>query len=477
MKKIFFILGVALLAVGCDPSDFGDINKNPNAPSDPLTSALFTAAMRDVAQAPTSSVGPLYSQHLSEKQYTEESRYRTINFDYAFWYTGPLANLNEIIRLNTDAETKDVSAANGSNNNQIAVARILRAYMFHHITDRWGNIPYSNALKGSEAFSPSFDSQEAVYADLFKELKEATAQIDGGAGVTGDVICGGDMELWKIFANSLRMVMALRLSNVNPTLAQAEFTAAQTAGVISSNDENIFYQFLNDAANENPWNTRFDTRLDFCLSNTLVDYMKPLADPRLDVFGNKAIGAGEVVGMPYGINNTDAGAIGNSEVSFLGAAMRAQDAPAYFVHYAQILFSQAEAAKLGWIPGGDAEAEALYKAGIKASWEQYGVFDQAAYDAFIATPAIAYTPATAIKQILTQKWVAGFLTGYESWAEWRRTGYPELAAAPAPLNPSGKIPVRQAYPTWESNLNKANYETNVANQGADDQDTPVWWDK
>ncbi|MDX2287170.1 MAG: SusD/RagB family nutrient-binding outer membrane lipoprotein [Bacteroidia bacterium] len=477
MKKIFWLFMVALVAVSCDPSDFGDMNKDPNNPSDPLPPALFSSAMRDIGSIPTAFVGPLYAQQLSEKQYTEESRYRTINFDYAFWYTAPLANLQKLIELNTSEETKLLASAHGSNSNQIAVARILKAYVFLHLTDRWGNIPYFEALKGSDDFEPAFTSQEEVYNDLFKELKEAAAQIDGGAGVSGDLICGGDMAKWEKFANTLRMVMALRLTKVNPTKGQAEFNAAVTDGVLDSNDDNVYFQYLNDAANENPWNTRFDTRLDYCVSNTLVNYMKPLADPRLEVYANPALGAGEIVGMPYGISNADAGAVTNSSVSFLGAAMRTQDAPAYLVYYAQVLFSMAEAAKLGWIAGGDAQAEQFYKDAIKASWEQYGVFDQTAFDAFIAQPAVAYTPEAALEKILTQKWVASFLTGYEPWVEWRRTGFPALAPAPAPMNPSGLIPRRQAYPTWEATLNGTNYEANETAQGPDNQDTRSWWDR
>jgi hypothetical protein len=145
--------------------------------------------------------------------------------------------------------------------------------------------------------------------------------------------------------------------------------------------------------------------------------------------------------------------------------------------YAQILFSQAEAVKLGWITG---DAKALYESAIKASIEQWiGVTAEtpALITAFLAQPDVAYDDAKALQQIATQKWVALFYQGNEAWAEWRRTGYPVLTPAKNPLNPSGKIPRRMGYPNTEQTLNKVNYDKAVASQGADTQDTKLWWDK
>ncbi|MCY7349268.1 MAG: SusD/RagB family nutrient-binding outer membrane lipoprotein, partial [Cytophagaceae bacterium] len=156
---------------GC--SDFGNINVNSNSPSTPSTSALFTGAIRTVGNM-NGQVGPgslngtptLYVQQLADVTYVEESRYKTVNFSYNGLYSGPLNNLNQVIKLNIDADTKTAAAAQGSNANQIAIARILKAYIFQWITDRWGDVPYSQALKGNENFSPAFDRQQDIYNDL-----------------------------------------------------------------------------------------------------------------------------------------------------------------------------------------------------------------------------------------------------------------------------------------------------------------------
>ncbi len=476
-KNIKISLMSALLAtamVACDPGDFGDMNVDPNNPSVPVTANLLTSSLQSLVGPIADTQPTLYSQQISEKFYTENSRYGIQNFSFNGFYAGPLVNLEEIIRLNTDEASREVAAQNGPNSNQIAVARILKAYMFWHMTDRWGPIPYSEALQGRENFTPKYDTQEFIYKDLFKELKEASAQITSGT-IQGDFLLDGDMDAWKTFANSMRLVMALRLSEVAPDLAKTEFVSAYNDGVISSNAENVVYRFLADENNDNPWEDRFQTRLDFAVSKPMVDLLKSTSDPRLPVFADPAVLTQEYVGMPYGLEQEVAGAIENDEVSFLGSSLRQQDSPGYVMTYAQMQFSLAEAAMRGWISG---DAKKFYEEGIKASFQQYGVYDEAAYKAFIAKPSVAYTAATGMEKIITQKWVALFLNGYEAWAEFRRTGFPKLTPAANPISPSKIIPLRQGYPTTEPDLNGTNYASALTMLGGeDDLAMPLWWDK
>jgi hypothetical protein len=472
MKNILrniIIVAVALATVGCQ--DFGDTNVNPNSPVSVSPSTLFTNAMRGVSGSVGSTQPLLYSQHMAETQYTDGSTYIGIRFDFNGFYSGALADLKHVMDLNTDEATKSAALSGGSNANQIASARILSDWYWHLMTDRWGPLPYSTALQGKENFEPSYDSQEAIYKGVLSDLKAAIAQIDGGAGPTGDFILDGDMDKWKQFANTIRMTMALRMSEVDPALAQSEFNSAVSAGVL---DSDVMYPYLGESTNQNPWFGRFVTRTDWAISNTLVDYMKPLNDPRLNVYADPAPNYGDVRGMPYGIDN--AGDIPNAEISFPGfPAVRGQDAPIPIFTRAQIMFSMAEAAQRGWTSG---NAEQLYYDGIKASMEQWGVFDQAAYDAFIAQPSVAWDASLAMERIHMQKWVALYLQGYEAWSEWRRVGIPALSPAPDAANPSGQIPVRQGYPASEVDVNEANYNAGVGLLGgADGQDTNLWWDK
>jgi hypothetical protein len=136
---------------------------------------------------------------------------------------------------------------------------------------------------------------------------------------------------------------------------------------------------------------------------------------------------------------------------------------------------RAEAAKLGYENGGDAAAAVFYLDAIKASWQQYGVFNQVAYDAYILNPAIAYVPATGHRQIMTEKWVHMYLNSWESWNDWRRTGFPVLVPASDAIDPRG-IPKRLGYPTTEVSLNGDNYNAAVtAMGGTDDNYAKMWW--
>ena len=483
MKNIILkgFLLVALILHGSACNDFEDININPNAPTAVSPSALLTNSLRYIGMngtlfsASRRNIPNLYIQHFAETQYTEDSRYQTINFDFSGWFASPLIDLKHIIDLNTDDATKADALSGGSNANQIAVAMIVQSFIFHHITDRWGPIPMSQSLQGRDNFKPAYDSQQQVYDQIFAQLKSAIAMMDGGAPVKGDQLFGGDMGMWRKFANSIRMVMALRLSEVDPSKGQAEFNSAMSDGVIGDG-EDIMYPFLAEASNENPWYTDQITRTDNAIGSTLVDYMKPLNDPRLNIYADPAVNYGDVRGMPVGISNDRAGAIPNDEVSFPGnPAVESQNAPGPLLTRSQILFCMAEAAMRGWISGDPGQ---LYASAIQASMDQWGVTDQAAIDAFLAQDGVAWDAANGMSLIAHQKWVALYNQGYEAWAEWRRLDLPVLEPAEDAIHPSGQIPVRQGYPVSERDNNSANYEAAVGMLGGpDDLTTPLWWDK
>lgn len=484
-RQIALFAGLLTTTVAC--SDFGDINVNPNSPSSPNTASLFTGAIRTVGTI-NNQVGPssyngvpsIYVQQISDITYIEESRYKTVQFSYNNLYagnglgSGPLINLQQVISLNTNDGTKVAAAANGSNANQIAVARILKAYYFQFITDRWGDVPYSQALNGDGNFSPAFDKQQDIYTDLFKEWKEAAAQFDGGKAVVGDILLGGNSVRWKKFANTLRLIAALRISKADAVKGKAEFNAAVTDGVFTSNEDNVTYKFLSD---QNNWNGLYDNyvfsnRKDFALSDTYVNYLKKVNDPRLPYQAAPNL-KGSYVGVPYGVFPAAGKA---QDFSLAGSMLSQPTSPAFIMTYAQVLFAQAEAAKLGWTTG---DAKALYASAVKASMQQWmgSGYKEDAYATYIAQPGVAYTDANAIERIATQRWISLFFQGQESWNSWRRTGFPALKPAPTTLNGGTDIPRRLAYPVTETTLNAKNYSTVVAQQGADDQYTRIWWDK
>jgi hypothetical protein len=470
-----------------------DINVNPNQPTNLSTGYALTSALQYLGgtaggNATTninSAAGELYSQYLAETFYNNESRFALAQYDYQGYYTGPLADLEQIIKFNTDENTKGLATTTkfGSNANQIASARILKAFIFLTITDRWGDIPYSEALKGNVNLSPKFDAQKDIYTDLFKELTEAQAQFDGGAPLTGDILFSGDNTKWKHWANSLRAVMALRLSKVDPTTGSSEFKKAVADGLMASSDDNATYNYLAEQNNENPFYGNYRSRYDYAVSDQVVNRLKANTDPRLPVYAAPTA-TGTFVGLPYGVagdalkpyhigNRAAPGNISQISLTYAGQA-----SPTTWTSYAQTLFAQAEAAHLGWITGGDGAAATFYTNGVTASLAQNSITGTDA-TAYLAKPDVVFNPSTAVEQIITQKWIANYLgNGWESWAEYRRTGFPDLLdPVPTALNTDKHIPRRQQYPQSEHDINGDNYNEVIARQGPDALSTHVWWDK
>ena len=467
-KSIYVFLACALLAGSCKKFD-GSENKDPNRPTKASGTQLIANAEMSLPDMSSSPYGVHYPQYLSNTSFTDNSRYTTINFNFYGWYTGPLMNLETVLTSTLDANEGPVV-------NQQAVAKILKAYFFWFLTDRYGDIPYSEALKGKDNFTPKYDKQQDIYNSLFALLDEANAAIVTG-NIKNDIVYNGDMTKWKKLGNTIHLLMALRLSKVDAAKGTAEFNKALNNGIMGANSDNLAYPHLAEQVNENYWYNSF-TRLGrnwFAVSKPIVDYMKPLDDPRLPVYANKNA-AGNYVGLDYGLPGSTTVVINN--YSLLGSGLRLQNSPVYLVTYAEALFAKAEGTKRGWIAGGDAAAKIAYDLAIEQSIRQWNNNDISGLPLFKSHPEVQYDPAKAIEQIATQRWVHLFLNGYEAWAEWRRTGYPMLVAAPGANG--NRIPRREAYPLQEQSNNTANYKAAVASfpyGGADDLNTRVWWDK
>ena len=456
MKKLYSILTCIFLLGSCNNFD-EDINKNPNQPSEASAPQLLANAMLFLPTLSSSPSAEFMAQYLAETQYVTASLYPQTSTSFYGLYQDPLINIETVLE-------------NSQVNNHQVIAKILKAYFFWHITDRWGDVPYSEALSGASNLAPAYDTQEAIYTALFQLLDEANATPVTGS-MPNDIIYGGNMARWKKLGNTIRLLMALRLSKIDPERGALEFNNALAAGVMTANSDNLVFKHLLDANNQNYWYGQVVTqsREWWALTKGLVDKMLPVSDPRLPVYGKPNRTAGVYVGQLYG----DTQNFDTEKYSLLGTAIYAQNAPVYLVTYAQILFAQAEAAKLGWIAGGDTEAEANYKAAITQSVLQW-TGSSTGVAAFLAQPGIVYDPANALKQIGTQRWIHLFMHGYEAWAEWRRTGFPDDLVSPGGVG----VPRRQIYIEAEQFNNTENYNTAVQRQfgGAESLYGRVWWD-
>jgi Starch-binding associating with outer membrane len=483
MKKIKIYTLSALLAVVASCGDFGDINVSPNAATTPLTSALLTNSLTAIGGTTALVLPGLYAQYFAETLYTDASRYSLQDINWSGTMAGSLYDAQNIININTNPATIEYAALQGSNANQIAIARIIKAYRFSILTDQYGAMPYFEALK--ENTQPVFDSQESIYNDLFKELDEAVKQFDAGALVKGDILFGtgtADEQVlsWKKFANSWRLILALRVSKANATLgsAQAKAALASDGGVLSDNAENIAIAYPgNSVAFSNPW---YGIGGDNNVCTTIADLLNARGDDRRSTYG-KAVG-GVLQGVPPGLQRQDAidyTAAHPTHSLILDDAYRAQDGTVYILTYADVALARAEAAELGWIPGGAAVAQTQYVEGITASWQHWGLNSAANLAAYLARPDVDLAGAgSRMNKINLQRWISFYPNGMQGWSEWRRTGIPVLTPSPAPVNTSGQIPVRYIYPTIEYGLNGANLKAAVdLLEKGDTHDSRVWWDK
>jgi len=494
IKSFFTIAAVSLVVASCDKvKDFGDTNVNPNGTATPSTAALLTNVEAGLGAANTQ--GGLYAQMFAETQYTDVSLYALPKLNFDGIYAGILMDLQNIIKINTDDATKAAAAKFGANANQIGIARILKAYIYWTITDRWGDIPYTESLQGEENLTPKYDKQEDIYKNLIKELTEAKAQIDPNTGAaSGDIIyfkptatkSGGGAwgqadwpnaaANWKKLANSLRMLISLRTSKVYPNSgdwAATNFASAYTNadGYISTNASNFALNYPGTVtAFKHPWFNTYNGRTDYAESKLMTDSMASTGDPRQAAFGTSTIG------FPYGLKRDDAVAFGNANPTYaqvLAANKRAANSPMVIVAAAHVRLAIAEAAQRGWIT---ATVATEYQAGIQASWDQWGVTGTIA--TYLAKPGVALTGAASdLQKIQLQQYYAYYPDGTQAWANWRRTNVPALVPTPYAVNAGGKIPRRYTYGANEYSVNAANVAEAASRIGGDTPDTKVWWDK
>ena len=470
-RNIFFFL-LLTGAFSCT-KNFDEINHDPNHPTEVEPDFLLTSSILNTMDLYDGSMNRVvffnYAQHFSGFQ-GEFQRYTysdgNNNTYWANTYIECLQPLHQIEIAYRD---------NPAYKNRVYIARIWKDYILSNTVSIWGGIPTDAALNGDPAIP--YTKEEDLYYTLLDDLKSLADSIDLDGdrySEVADKIYKGNLLKWKKFANTMRMDMALRLSEKDPTKGQAEFVAALNAsgGPIEDNSENIEWAYIDDPNYLNPWYTNYSisNRNDFALSKTLTDYMLPKGDKRITLYAEELAGADPYKGLPYG--SSTAKNIPNA-YSRIGDYFRSKTGPARIFNYPQVLFMVAEATKRGWLPGGDAAAAVAYEEAIKASWEMNGVYNLADFTAYYAN--VVYNPATAIQQIITEKWVHNYLNGYAAWNDWRRTGFPILTPAADAVDARG-IPVRQGYPVAEQTQNKDSYTAAVANQGADDNYTKLWWD-
>ena len=489
MKKIVSIVYIALIFYisGCTKiKDFGNTNVDPLTTKNPIPSALLTSSLSSVPNVSEVVYTGQYCQYFSETEYPGFSLYGSNIYSPMGYYSTVLYDLQNIINVNSDTLTKTDASHYGTNENQIAIARILKAYTFWNLTNEWGDIPYRDALKGKPDLN--YDTQESIYSDLLKELTEAAGQFKTGdkiIAVQGDIAFNSGLAKWKKLANSLRMLISLTLSKRYPDAsgyAATEFRAAlnDPSGSITDNSGNFKLDYPGGSAYRNPFYDMYNGAKYFGESATLTSILIDTIgnDERQSVFGADITGAYSTLGVPYGRTRefTDSWCQNNPTWCFiLAPSYRTQTSPLYLITAAHVLLARAEAADRGWTTE---NVSTLYKEGINASFTQWGLAEPDAN--YFLKEAVELGPVgTNLKQIAIQQYIAFYPDGTQGWNTWRRTGWPVLIPAPDAVNFPKVIPRRYMYGTDDYALAARGVAEAVSRlqPNGDKMDSRVWWDE
>lgn len=507
LKYTIVLLVLLVVVAGCT-KDFDKINTDPNRPKQVPTVNLISTGQKSLTDDIydewfSGRQGLLWAQFWAQRNYTEEDRFiirQNVNNQYWTRIYTDMMDLQEIINIAGDPVRKaEINTYYGDADGQIAVANIVKAYVFQMLASTYGDIPYEEAFDAKNNPTPAYSSQKVIFLDLFAKLKAAAdylETVETDVFTSGDLMYGGDPAKWAKFANSLRLRLAIRLSKVTDSdLLAARTTAINEASskAFAGNDDNAGITYLGDGESNAPMYDGFYTsrRNDMTPSANFVDLLKGIndtlnnkqnpfegiEDPRLSIWVPKA--GGVYRGMPYGIVNQNASALRGYVANIYNARpvyLRA-DATVTWMDYAEVCFILSELN--GW-------DQALYEAGVRASLERWGA---SGIDEFIAA-----LPPASEETVLTQKYIALFMDGYEAWAEYRRTGYPlsmievgentgplvngtVVTFGPTPITGTDAIPRRLTYPVQEVTINGANVAAAASAIGGDNFSTKLIWDK
>ncbi|MFT3935597.1 MAG: SusD/RagB family nutrient-binding outer membrane lipoprotein [Chitinophagaceae bacterium] len=489
--------------------NFQEINTNPDAVSTPTPQYVFSKALYDGV----SNSGNTQSLLIGHMQYTTSyndvagfgSKYVAAQQSqsasvFANSYQNQINEIGEVIKAVKN---------NATQVNMYAEARIWRVFCFSRLTDLYGDIPYSQAGQGynSSVFQPVYDAQKDVYADMLKELDQATQALNTSNTTTfgsSDLVYAGNTAQWKKFGFSLMMRLGMRMSKVDATSAQSWVTKAIAGGVITTYADiaKVTYAGSGQDINKNPMALNM-LNSDYIkadgLNNTeggkyqqvFIDSLKNNNDPRLSVIsvvyqsGVANSTPSVQKGMPSNINGVKPADFVTYSEPKQSTILRV-DAPMLIFTAAESYFLLAEAALKGWYSA--ESATSLYEKGVRAAMQHWdlisgttGTITSTQVDAYVTAHPITGKGATVdnqMEQIYTQFWFGIFPDAQEVFNNFRRTGYPKLVPNNYPGNATnGQFFRRFLYPVNEQTLNTAAYNAAVARQGADNFLTRIWWDK
>jgi hypothetical protein len=482
-KNLLLTLLVATIGIsGC--KKFLDVNENPNNPDTasptlllPTTQAAIGQVVGNAFQIYGNIWGQYWTQNPTSSQYRTIDQYNTAptttDRPWLILYRNALVNADLITR----SKESNLELTKG-------IAYIMKAYAFQVATDAFGDIPVTQALGGTEFSSPVYDKQELVYDSIFNYIDKGLGLVNTTGAISPgaqDIVFQGNAAKWTAFGNTLKLRAYLRLSKINPAKAQAGVSALYNSGATFLT-EDAAIKYSSTGGNENPLYNEMvalGRTQNIVASGTAVRAFRANNDPRAFKFYDVVVttpASDTIAYIPqgaYAANTTKRVSTPSALVGGNANNTASAVAPVKLISAAESYFLQAEAVARGWANGGSVIP--LFAQGVTASFIATGLTAADATTYLASAPDARIGVATDIEAqlrlIITQKYFAmcGF-QGFESWTEWRRTGYPTFfVRSVASTLGADRWPLRFIYPNSEAT-------TNLNFPGALPIYTPVWWD-
>lgn len=511
MKNLFkAACCISLLLMGSCDNGFEEMNRDPNKYSEVVPGYLFTSALLDGVN--NNFVGSAYltiggsMQHFATYKEVPAAGDKYFNYGYSTGnWAAYTSSVNKILKV------IDAVADNPSQINNLSMARIWKVFIFHRLTDLYGDIPYSEAGKAltDKNYTPKYDTQESIYTDLLKELDESVNAFSASQPTFGnaDLIYNGNIGQWKKFGYSMMLRLGMRLTEVNPSMAETWVKKALAGGVILDNQDVATIDYVDGSqTSSRNFITSGLLSIDYItpggdnveggkFSKTFIDHLKTTKDPRLNVFSIVWVNTGNgfradtSTALQMGMQNAAFNSLPpdfNKYSEPNPATLLKYSNPTIVLGNAEMYLLMAEAVLRNWYSG--ETAKNAYEMAVKAGMQQWGQFgdggviSEAKINAYLtANPYMENKPlADQYNQIHTQKWVSLFLQDeYEIFSNWRRTGLPVLVPTNYPGNlTGGKIPTRFVIPDSEEIFNTENfYEARKRQGDVNTLSSVVWWDK
>ena len=474
--SIIIIIG---MGINSCQKDYLNVNDDPNRVTDNNVTAELIFPQAEVAVGDRLAGGNAASQGFKlPLQFAQNwVGYMGANGSFAREYTETSYNIdftfgdqlwNDYYNTLFDLHQAKVKGLAGGDTALAGASIILSAKLFQELVDTYGDVPYSQAFQSNSNTHPVYDKAQDIYASLLKDLDTAVTYMQAtvaNAFAPADIINHGNTTLWIKFANTLRLRLLIRQSQVAGFDPSAEINKIQNDGGVLQAGESISVNpgYVNEVNKQSPFYANYGYTPTGAPATTgwnanayIVNILSNNNDPRISRFFTPV--GSSYVGDTYGDDPQNNPGFANS--SYFGPGLISSPSQDQWIYPPfESMFLQAEAIARGWMPG---DAKAAYEAAVTESFVWLGVADaESAAADYMANASIANwdnagtTVSSQVKFIVFQKYIADCcIDPLESWADERRLHFlPPGFISANTSKISNTLPLRLLYPQSEYTTN------------------------